>query len=51
MSRLSLQGEIEGQPVRFYADLPTRDVVNVVPGEQLRVSVRAEHVRAFPAEG
>jgi putative spermidine/putrescine transport system ATP-binding protein len=51
MSRLSLQGEIEGQPVRFYADLPTREVGHVTPGEQLRVSVRGEHVRAFPAEG
>jgi putative spermidine/putrescine transport system ATP-binding protein len=50
LSRLYLATEVDGQPVRFYADLPTRDVSAFEPGSSLRVFIDAEHVRIFPAD-
>lgn len=50
LSRLSLRIEVEGQPVRFYADLPTREVAALEPGAMARVTIDPEHVRVFPAD-
>ena len=50
VSRLALRIDVDGQPVRFYADLPTRDVVALEPGTLARVTIDPEHVRVFPAD-
>jgi putative spermidine/putrescine transport system ATP-binding protein len=50
ISRLYLVAEIEGQAVRFYADLPTREVGGLEPGATARVCVDTDAVRVFPAD-
>ena len=50
ISRLSLTAEIDGRPVRFYADLPTREVGGFEPGATLGVFIEPENVRVFPAD-
>lgn len=51
LSRLYLAAEVDGEPVRFYADLATRDVAVLEPGAALRVFIDPVHVRVFPIEG
>jgi putative spermidine/putrescine transport system ATP-binding protein len=50
LTRLYLVTESLGEPVRFYADLPTRDVIGLEPGEAVRVFIDPGHVRVFPAD-
>ncbi|MFN8590958.1 MAG: ABC transporter ATP-binding protein [Thermomicrobiales bacterium] len=50
LTRLYLAAEVDGQAIRFYADLPTRDVTKLEPGMSVRVFVPADHVRVFPAD-
>jgi putative spermidine/putrescine transport system ATP-binding protein len=50
LSRLYLLSERDGEPVRFYADVGTREVAAVAPGDMLRVFVEPENVRVFPAD-
>ena len=50
LSRLYLATEADGQPIRFYADLPSREVTALEPGATLRVFIEAEHVRIFPVD-
>ncbi len=50
LSRLYLAAEGDGEPVRFYADLATRDVAALEPGAALRVFIAPSHVRVFPAD-
>lgn len=50
LSRLSLAADVEGQPVRFYADLPTRDVAGLEAGATIRAQVDPELVRVFPSD-
>ena len=50
LSRLYLAAEIDGQPVHFYAELPTREVSGIEPGATLRVAIDPEYVRVFPAD-
>jgi putative spermidine/putrescine transport system ATP-binding protein len=50
LSRLYLAANTGGSPVRFYADLPTREVIGLDPGAKLRVTIDAEHVRVFPTD-
>ena len=50
LSRLSLLASVEGQDIRFFADLPTREVGALAPGTTVRVFVEPEHVRVFAAE-
>lgn len=50
LTRLYLVAEVDGQPVRFYADLPTRDVTRLEPGMAARVFIDPDHVRVFPAD-
>ena len=50
LSRLYLATEADGQPIRFYADLPSREVTALEPGATLRVFIEEEHVRIFPVD-
>lgn len=50
LSRISLLADVNGQPVRFYADLPTREVSHVEAGSLLRVYIEPDHVRVFAAD-
>jgi putative spermidine/putrescine transport system ATP-binding protein len=50
LSRLSLVASVDGQQVRFFADLPTREVGALEPGAAARVFVEPEHVRVFAAD-
>jgi putative spermidine/putrescine transport system ATP-binding protein len=52
LSRLSLAADVDGQPVRFYADLPTREAnaLRLQPGAAVRVFVDPAHVKLFPAD-
>jgi hypothetical protein len=50
LSRLYLLADADGEPVRFYADLATRDVAALDPGATLRVYIEPHHVRVFPRD-
>lgn len=50
LSRLYLAAEADGQPVRFYADLATRDVATLETGATLRVFIEPDHVRVFATD-
>lgn len=50
LSRLSLSAEVDGQAVRFAADLPTREGGALQPGAVVRVYVEPEHVKLFAAD-
>jgi putative spermidine/putrescine transport system ATP-binding protein len=50
LTRLYLAAEANGQPVRFYADLATRDVATLEPGASLRVYIEPDHVRVFATD-
>jgi putative spermidine/putrescine transport system ATP-binding protein len=50
LSRLYLAAEADGQPVRFYADLATRDVAALETGATLRVFIEPDHVRVFATD-
>jgi putative spermidine/putrescine transport system ATP-binding protein len=50
VSRLSLATEIDGQPVRFYADLPTREAIGRTVGSTIRVVIQPERVRIVTAD-
>ena len=50
LSRLYLAAELNGEPIRFYADLATRDVAALEPGAALRVFINPDHVRVFPTD-
>ncbi len=50
LSRLYLAAEADGQPVRFYADLPTREVAALEPGATIRVFIAPDHIRVFPTD-
>lgn len=50
LSRLYLAGEANGEPVRFYADIATRDVAALEPGASLRVYIEPDHVRVFSTD-
>jgi len=50
LSRLSLTAELDGEPVRFSADLPSRAAATLERGSRLRVFVAPEHVHVFATE-
>jgi putative spermidine/putrescine transport system ATP-binding protein len=50
LSRLYLVTGAEGEAVRFYADLPSRDVTALESGATLRVYIKDDDVRVFPAD-
>jgi putative spermidine/putrescine transport system ATP-binding protein len=50
LSRLYLVAEADGEPIRFYADLATRDVAALAPGATLHVYVAPGDVRVFPTD-
>jgi len=50
LTRLYLAAEANGEPVRFYADLATRDVAALEPGSSLRVYIETDHVRVFATD-
>ena len=50
LSRLYLAIAADGELVRFYADLPSRDVTSLEPGASLRVFIDPDHVRVFSAD-
>jgi putative spermidine/putrescine transport system ATP-binding protein len=50
LTRLYLVTEASGVPVRFYADLATRDVAALEPGSRLRVFIEPDHVRVFATD-
>jgi putative spermidine/putrescine transport system ATP-binding protein len=49
-SRLYLAANANGSPVRFYADLPTRDVIGLEPGAVVRVTIDSQNVTVFPTD-
>ena len=50
LTRLYMAAELNGEPVRFYADLATRDVAALEPGASVRVYIEPDHVRVFATD-
>lgn len=49
-TRLHLVAEAEGQVGRFYADLPSRQAIELEPGSTVKVYVNPTSARVFPAD-
>lgn len=49
-TRLHLSFQIEGKTGQFYADLPSRQAVNLKLNDTVMVSVNPAHVTVFPAD-
>jgi putative spermidine/putrescine transport system ATP-binding protein len=50
LTRLYLATESDGQPARFYADIPSRRAAALEPGSAIRFYINPSYVHIFPAD-
>lgn len=50
LTRLQLSIEVEGQTVKLYADLPTRQAIDLSPGKTVSISINPTYARVFAVD-